>query len=308
MLCRPRIQRDRLYNSFRRENIQGEFQFPFVKRQTFREAGTLPKAPRCGLALTYDGEMGYIFLQQYILQNELHAVFRGETGRGGIPSVQKRYTVTARTGKQLEGTARRDFRTATRVYDYGIPMMAFKDGRVKHDFSGQYLDDSASWNWYCDMGWRECIAADLDLSPIGNEKPLRLFNTNILMTDNAFYEIVYASQPLDDKDKKGAQLTPDGSVSPYYPAAAHMNCNLTMRKIELLSAYYTDVRNICTSHVITADYALPINEVITQGYNEYVRYSCNTLRSCLQGTVKRLRRKHESKTKPQSGRENYEGD
>ena len=96
------------------------------------------------------------------------------------------------------------------------------------------------------------------------------------MTDSAFYEIVYASQPSDDNDKE-TQLAPDGSVSPYYPAAAHMNCNLTMRKIELLSAYYTDVRNICTSHVITEDYTLlPINEVITQGYNEYVRYSCNT--------------------------------
>ena len=75
------------------------------------------------------------------------------------------------------------------------------------------------------MGWREYIAFDLDLSPIGNEKPLRLFNTNILMTDSAFYEIVYASQPSDDNDKE-TQLAPDGSVSPYYPGSSQLQSNL----------------------------------------------------------------------------------
>ena len=42
------------------------------------------------------------------------------------------------------------------------------------------------------MGWREYIAFDLDLSLIGDEKPIRLFNKNILMTERAFYEIVYS--------------------------------------------------------------------------------------------------------------------
>ena len=95
------------------------------------------------------------------------------------------------------------------------------------------------------------------------------------MTNCAFYEIVYASEPLDDNDKN-AQTAPDGSVSPYYPAAPHLNCSLTLRKITLLTNYYQDVRNICTSHVKTDDYTrLPISEIMTEGYAEYYKYDCN---------------------------------
>ena len=95
------------------------------------------------------------------------------------------------------------------------------------------------------------------------------------MTNCAFYEIVYASEPLDDK-KEETQLASDGSVSPYYPAAQHLNCNLKLRKLELLTTYYANVRNISTSYVITEDYTLlPIAEVITEGYNKYQNYNCN---------------------------------
>ena len=60
------------------------------------------------------------------------------------------------------------------------------------------------------------------------------------------------------------------------PAAPHLNCNLTLRKITLLTNYYKDVRNICTSHVITDDYTLlPISEIMTEGYAEYYKYDCN---------------------------------
>lgn len=105
------------------------------------------------------------------------------------------------------------------------------------------------------MGWREYIAFDLYLSLIGDEKPIRLFNKNILMTERAFYEIVYSQEPLSDSDE-AAQKAPDGSVSPYFPASQHLNCPVTLRKAELLSKYYGDVLNICTSHVITTDYTL----------------------------------------------------
>ena len=54
------------------------------------------------------------------------------------------------------------------------------------------------------------------------------------------------------------------------------SCNLTLRKITLLTNYYQDVRNICTSHVITDDYTrLPISEIMTEGYAEYYKYDCN---------------------------------
>ena len=155
-------------------------------------------------------------------------------------------------------------------------MLAITGKKVSLIDTAKYLDkNTAGWNWYRDMGWREYIAYDIDLTAIGNETPIRLFNTNILMTNCAFYEIVYASEPLDDNDKN-AQTAPDGSVSPYYPAAPHLNCNLTLRKITLLTNYYKDVRNICTSHVITDDYTLlPISEIMTEGYAEYYKYDCN---------------------------------
>ena len=140
-------------------------------------------------------------------------------------------------------------------------------------FSGKYLDKGTTgWNWYRDMDRREYIAFDLDLSELAGEAPIRLFNRNILMTNCAFYEIVYASEPLDGSDTK-AQLAPDGSMSPYYPAAQHLNCDLKLRKIGLLTAFYGDVRNISTSHVITVDYTmLPIAEVLTDGYGAYQKY------------------------------------
>ena len=43
--------------------------------------------------------------------------------------------------------------------------------------------------------------------------------------------------------------------------------------LELLTAFYGDVRNISTSHVITEDYTmLPIAEVLTDGYGAYQKY------------------------------------
>ena len=113
------------------------------------------------------------------------------------------------------------------------------------------------------MDRREYIAFDLDLSELVGEAPIRLFNRNILMTNCAFYEIVYASEPLDDGDTKAQ----------FAPATQHLNCDLKLRKIDLLTAFYGDVRNISTSHVITVDYTmLPIAEVLTDGYGAYQKY------------------------------------
>ena len=122
------------------------------------------------------------------------------------------------------------------------------------------------------MDRKNYIAFDLDLSAIGSETPVRLYNCNILMTNSAFYEIVYVSEPLDDGDE-AAQLAPDGTASPYYPAAQHLNCDLGLRKINLLTNYYSDVRNISTGYVITEDFTmLPVKEVMAQGYTDYIQY------------------------------------
>ena len=247
--------------------------------KNIQEIGTLPSsAPVLYWRLTYDGEMGNVYFKDgtgYKLnsQNASGPYTSELLDSAQYPLFKKVYRYAA-DGVSLEDCTS-EYLNADTVYDNGSPMLAFAGKKVSMIFSGQYLDEKESdWNWYRDMGWREYIAFDLDLSAIGNETPVRLFNSNILMTDKAFYEIVYASKPLDAKEE-AAQLAPNGSVSPYYPAANHLNCNLTLRKIELLTKYYNDVRNICTSHVITNDYTLlPINEVITEGYPEYFQYDC----------------------------------
>ena len=186
------------------------------------------------------------------------------------PLFRKVYRYAA-DGKTLEDHTA-EYLNADKVYS-GDPIITVVGGKVSLLFSGKYLDKGTTgWNWYRDMDRREYIAFDLDLTELVGETPIRLFNRNILMTNCAFYEIVYASEPLDDSDTK-VQLAPDGSVSPYYPAAQHLNCDLKLRKIDLLTAFYGDVRNISTSHVITVDYTmLPIAEVLTDGYGAYQKY------------------------------------
>lgn len=237
--------------------------------------GTLPGKDVQYWRLTYDGEMGNLYLKDGSGYKITGVPFTTAPLDGAQYPLFKKVYRYAADGKTLEDHTA-EFLSADKVYDFGIPMMAFLGDKVSLLFSGRYLDSGTTgWNWYRDMGWREYIAFDLDLSAIGSEKPVRLFNKNILMTTSAFYEIVYAAEPLDDGDAQ-AQLAPDGSTSPYYPAAEHPNCKLTLRRIDLLSTYYSDVRNISTGYVITADYTmLPIQEVITEGYSEYVRYDCN---------------------------------
>ena len=253
---------------------QANFNSVLANGKNIQEVGTLPGKNIRYWRLTYDGEMGEIYLNDgsgYKVSNPPFTA--SPMDKAQHPLFRKVYRY-ASDGKTLEDHTA-EYLNADKVYS-GYPMIAIVGGKVSLLFSGKYLDKGTTgWNWYRDMGWREYIAFDLDLSAIGDETPVRLFNKNILMTNCAFYEIVYASKPLDEKDNE-AQLAPDGSVSTYYPAAAHLNCNLTLRKITLLSNYYSDVRNISTSHVITVDYTmLPIGEIITEGYSKYRHYSCD---------------------------------
>lgn len=240
-----------------------------------QEVGTLPGIGEILYwRFTYDGEIGSVYFKDGTGYKVSCAPFSAtELDTAQYPLFKKVYRY-ASDGKTLEDHTA-EYLAADKVYDYCTPMISLTEKKVSLIFPGQYLYDDTDWNWYWDMGWREYIAFDLDLSEIGSETPIRLFNSNILMTNCAFYEIVYASEPLSDNDEK-AQLAPDGSVSPYYPAYSHLNCNLKLRELQLLTNYYSDVRNICTSHVITDDYTLlPIEEVITDGYNQYVKYDCS---------------------------------
>ena len=254
---------------------QANFNSVLANGKNIQEVGTLPGKDVLYWHMTYDGEMGSMYLKDGSVYKVSGVPFSTTPlDKSQYQLFKKVYRYSA-DGKTLEDHTA-EYLNADKVYDSGIPMIVFMGNKVSLLFSGKYLDKGTTeWNWYRDMGSREYIAFDLDLTAIGSETPVRLFNKNILMTNCAFYEIVHATEPIDENEEK-AQLAPDGSVSPYYPAAAHLNCNLTLRKIDLLSNYYSDVRNISTSHVITADYTmLPITEIITDGYNKYSKYDCN---------------------------------
>lgn len=254
---------------------QANFNSVLANGKNIQEIGILPGKDVQYWRLAYDGEMGSVYLKDGSGYKVSGMPFSTTPlDKAQYPLFKKVYRYGA-DGKTLEDHTE-EYLNADKVYNSGIPSIVFAGDKVSLLFSGEYLDKGTTdWNWYREMGWREYIAFDLDLSAIGGETPVRLFNKNILMTNCAFYEIVYATEPMDDKEAE-AQLAPDGSVSPYYPAAAHLNCNLALRKIALLSNYYSDVRNISTSHVITADYTmLPITEIITEGYNKYSHYDCD---------------------------------
>lgn len=262
------------------KTYRANFNSPLSNGKNILETFTLPSTAEVRYwDATYDGEICNFYFKDgsaYKLsgQSPIMSYIPEKIDTGKYPLFKKVYRYSS-DGKTLTDCTA-EFLNADKVYRHRFPMLAITGKKVSLIDTAKYLDkNTAGWNWYRDMGWREYIAYDIDLTAIGNETPIRLFNTNILMTNCAFYEIVYASEPLDDNDKN-AQTAPDGSVSPYYPAAPHLNCNLTLRKITMLTNYYKDVRNICTSHVITDDYTLlPISEIMTEGYAEYYKYDCN---------------------------------
>ena len=262
------------------KTYRANFNSPLSNGKNILETFTLPSGSEVRYwDATYDGEICNFYFKDgsaYKLsgQSPVTSYIPEKIDTDKYPLFKKVYRYSS-DGKTLTDCTA-EFLNADKVYRHRTPMLAITGKKVSLIDTAKYLDkNTTEWNWYRDMGWREYIAYGIDLTAIGNETPIRLFNTNILMTNCAFYEIVYASEPLDDNDKN-AQTAPDGSVSPYYPAAQHLNCSLTLRKITLLTNYYQDVRNICTSHVITDDYTLlPISEIMTEGYAEYYKYDCN---------------------------------
>lgn len=246
---------------------------PSFNGQSLWQAGVLPGSDVVAWHLTYDGEMGSLYLKGgagYKVSAKPFSALPLDSAQSTLFAKVYRY---AADGKTLEDHTA-EFLNADKVYTNGGPTIVFIGEQVSLLFPAQYLDpDTTEWNWYRDMGWREYIAFDLDLSAIGGEHPIRLFNCNILMTDRSFYELYYASKPLNNSDAE-AQLAPDGSVSPYFPSATHPNCPMALRKITMLSDFYSDVRCISSGYIITNDYTiLPIKDIITEGYGDYDHYS-----------------------------------
>lgn len=169
-------------------------------------------------------------------------------------------------GKTLEDCTEA-YMNLDKFYHDTAPYIVFMNGKIGMvEPKKNFYDENSAGRIYFDGEWREFIGYDIDTSAMGNETPIRLFNSNIVMTNRAFYEIIYARKPVlrPDRDTYKNQ---DGSYAQYLPCYGSMH-HMKLRKIELLSNYYEDVRNICSASVITKDYKiLPIEEIMGDRYS-----------------------------------------
>ena len=126
------------------------------------------------------------------------------------------------------------FKGANKIYDFDDYMLALFEDKLSILYSFDYLN----LDEYRDMGKREYLAFDLEIEGY----PIRIFNSNILMTNCAYYEIIYANEPN----------FPD-------------TCNLVLKEIGILSTFYRDVRNIVGDYVICDDYSLlPLKRLLRE--------------------------------------------
>ena len=104
------------------------------------------------------------------------------------------------------------------------------------------------------------------------EKIITLFNGNILVTDKAFYKLVYDAVP-DSLTKYTDKITDsDGTQADYLPKFGGGD-RYRLERIELLTKYYNEVATVTQSAVITKDnIILPLTEIIPTE-NKYTNYS-----------------------------------
>ncbi|MGN0518506.1 MAG: hypothetical protein ACI4II_07260 [Acutalibacteraceae bacterium] len=130
------------------------------------------------------------------------------------------------------------------------------------DFENIYFDDK-------DNGY---IIWDVNCSAMeSGETVLTLFNSNILVTDRAFYKVVYDAVPDNLTDQMQKITNSDGTKTEYLPKFGGGN-QYRLEKIELLSKYYDEVATVTQSYVITKDYkCLPLTNLIPaeMEYSDY---------------------------------------
>ena len=108
------------------------------------------------------------------------------------------------------------------------------------------------------------------------EKIITLFNGNILVTDKAFYKLVYDAIPDNSADYTDKITNSDGTAAEYLPKFGGGD-RYRLKKIEKLTAYYDEVATITHSAAITTDNKiLPLSEIIP-AENEYGKYSADSI-------------------------------
>lgn len=169
-----------------------------------------------------------------------------------------------------------DFRSRITRFDLGSGTV-IADGRLYIYAAKQDKDVTAGITSYFDDKNRGVIIWEANCSAMSDgEKIITLFNGNILVTDKAFYKLVYDAVPDNSADYTDKTTNSDGTAADYLPKFGGGN-RYRLKKIEKLTAYYNEIATITHSAVITYDNKiLPLTEIIP-AENKYSKYSANNI-------------------------------
>ena len=169
-----------------------------------------------------------------------------------------------------------DFRSRITRFDLGSGTV-IADGRLYIYAAKQDKDVTAGITSYFDDKNRGVIIWEANCSAMSDgEKIITLFNGNILVTDKAFYKLVYDAVPDNSADYTDKTTNSDGTAADYLPKFGGGN-RYRLKKIEKLTAHYGEIATITHSAVITYDNKiLPLTEIIP-AENEYSKYSANNI-------------------------------
>ena len=169
-----------------------------------------------------------------------------------------------------------DFRSRITRFDSGSSVV-IADGKLYIYATKQDKDVTAGITSYFDDKNRGVIIWEANCSAMSDgEKTITLFNGNILVTDKAFYKLVYDAIPDNSADYTDKITNSDGTAAEHLPKFGGGN-RYRLKKIEKLTAYYDEIATITHSAAITYDNKiLPLTEIIP-AENEYSKYSVDNI-------------------------------
>ena len=167
-----------------------------------------------------------------------------------------------------------DFRSRITRFDSHT---VIADGKLYIYAAKQDKDVTAGIISYFDDKNRGVIIWEANCSEMSDgEKIITLFNGNILVTDKAFYKLVYDAIPDNSADYTDKITNSDGTAAEHLPKFGGGN-RYRLKKIEKLTAYYDEIATITHSAAITYDNKiLPLTEIIP-AENEYSKYSVDNI-------------------------------
>lgn len=197
--------------------------------------------------------------------------YAAEESKFGMIYFEHTYQYSA-DGKTLSEIP--DFRSRITRFDSHT---VIADGKLYIYAAKQDKDVTAGITSYFDDKNRGVIIWEANCSAMSDgEKIITLFNGNILVTDKAFYKLVYDAIPDNSTDYADKITNSDGTEAEHLPKFGGGD-RYRLKKIEKLTAYYDEIATITHSAAITYDNKiLPLTEIIP-AENEYSKYSANNI-------------------------------